>query len=283
MSTSQPPDDAPPSYAAATGGASTPPRLSMEGPSTRAERNGIPAERRRSMEDEARPLPPGWVRQFDPVEQHQFFVDTNADPPRSIWVHPYDDPEFLSTLSPEERRKHSRLHRSVTLDDLAAEDTDDEDQTPNLPPRENKEAQPRGIHKYGRKMKDKLTSTTHEQREQQRRKRAEQERKAYLEHMRARQAMVRALETGEPQLIGRDAAGRDLYLVPPSGRGVPQGAYGFNPYQRGPYAMPGNARYLRPQIPYGYGRRMGYGYGGGFGAPLAMGALGGALMGGVLF
>ena len=25
---------------------------------------------------------------------HPFYVDTRAEPPRSIWVHPYDDPEF---------------------------------------------------------------------------------------------------------------------------------------------------------------------------------------------
>ena len=42
----------------------------------------IPADRRRSMEDEHRSLPRGWVRQYDDRNHHQFFVDTNADPPR---------------------------------------------------------------------------------------------------------------------------------------------------------------------------------------------------------
>jgi hypothetical protein len=136
------------------------------------------------MEDENRPLPPGWTRQFDSKEQHQFFVDTKANPPRSIWIHPYDDEQFLSTLSPEERKKHSRMKRSVTLNDLADEDTDDEGHG-KLPPRGQAGAasqQPKGIHKFGRKMKDRLTDSTHEEREQQRRLREEQERKAYIAH-----------------------------------------------------------------------------------------------------
>lgn len=280
------PNDAPPSYEAATAGSSTPSRLSTDGPPDRTERNGIPLERRRSMEDENRPLPPGWIRQFDPQEQHQFFVDTTKNPPRSIWVHPYDDEEYLSTLSPEERKKHTRMHRSATLTDIATEDTDDEDHHPsssNLPPRDNQNQgqRPTGIHKLGRKMKDKITGSTHEQREQERRKREEQERQAYMAHLRARQAMVRAMETGEPQFLCKDRQGRDVYVVPPQGaRGLPSGAFGYSPFGAGPYAM-GNTRYMRPAGPYR--RPYGYGYGGGFGAPIAAGFLGGAMLGGLMF
>lgn len=146
------------------------------------------------MEDENRELPPGWVRQFDPVEQHQFFVDTKSNPPRSIWTHPYDDPAFLATLSPEERKEHSRLHRTVTLDDITAESSDEEDhhRTAQLPPRPKAASnatssqQPSGIHRFTRKMKDKLTDSTHEQRQHQRSQREEAERKAYQAHMQAR-------------------------------------------------------------------------------------------------
>ncbi|KAG9024150.1 hypothetical protein FRB95_012032 [Tulasnella sp. JGI-2019a] len=49
---------------------------------------------RLSMEDEHRSLPEGWVRQLDPSSAHHFYVDTTATPPRSIWVHPYDDPQW---------------------------------------------------------------------------------------------------------------------------------------------------------------------------------------------
>ncbi|KAF2244558.1 hypothetical protein BU26DRAFT_80862 [Trematosphaeria pertusa] len=284
MSTTYPPDTAPPSYEAATGSASTPTRVSTDGPAEQTARNGIPPERRRSMEDENRPLPPGWIRQFDPVEGHQFFVDTKANPPRSIWVHPYDDPEYLSTLSPQERKLHARMHRSMTLEDLTAESSDDE--TGDHHPRRKAAAgssndpQPTGIHKFTRKMKDKLTGTTHEQRATHRIQREEQERRAYIAHLRARQAMVRALETGQPQFLCKDAQGRDVYIEPPSGPAIPRGAYGYNPYAQGPYADP-NARFVRPMGPYG--RPYGRGYGGGLGAPVAAGFLGGAVLGGLLF
>lgn len=251
------------------------------------------------MEDEHRPLPPGWIRQFDPEEQHQFFVDTNADPPRSIWVHPYDDPDFLSTLPPSERSKHSRLHRSVTLDDITAEDTDDEHDGPsshhhqshqshprttNQPPSSSSapEPEPKGLQKYTRKLKDKLTATTHTERETSRSQRAEQERRAYETHLRARAAMLRALETGEPQFLGKDRQGRDVYVEPPPtrgpmggyytrGAGGGMGGYGYSPFARGnPYgggyggyggsSIHGNQVFLRPGMPYG--RRPAYGYGG---------------------
>ena len=106
MSGTQHPHEPPPSYESATGSSSTEPtpgiaRVSTDEPGARVDRNGIPMERRRSMEDEQRPLPPGWVRTFDPESHHQFFVDTKADPPRSIWTHPYDDEQFLSTLEDE--------------------------------------------------------------------------------------------------------------------------------------------------------------------------------------
>jgi hypothetical protein len=264
MSGTQHPHEPPPSYESATGSSSTEPtpgiaRVSTDEPGARVDRNGIPMERRRSMEDELRPLPPGWVRTFDPESHHQFFVDTKADPPRSIWTHPYDDEQFLSTLSPEERTKYSRMKRTVTLDDLAAEDSDDDHE---LPPRPDggrgrgKSTEPEltGFHKFSRKLKDKVTGSTHTEREQQRARRAEQDRRAYQAHLRARQALIRAMETGEPQFLCKDAQGRDVYVTPPNGY-APRGAYGYNPY--GGYNS--GVRYMRPTVPYG--RPYGYGYG----------------------
>lgn len=235
------------------------------------------------MEDELRPLPEGWVRTFDPESHHQFFVDTKANPPRSIWTHPYDDEQYLSTLSPEERKKHSRMKRTVTLEDLAAEDSDDDHELPPRPTTgRGKSAEPEltGFHKFSRKLKDKVTGSTHTEREQQRARRAERERRAYQAHLRARQALIRAMETGEPQFLCKDAQGRDVYVTPPNGY-APRGAYGYNPYGN-PYGgyQPG-VRYMRPATPYG--RPYGYGYGGGAGLPIAAGFLGGALLGGALF
>ncbi|CBX94314.1 hypothetical protein LEMA_P122930.1 [Plenodomus lingam JN3] len=285
-------EEPPPSYEAATASSSDPSpgirRVSTDGPAARLERNGIAPERRRSMEDELRELPPGWVRSFDPESQHQFFVDTRANPPRSIWVHPYDDDEFLNTLGPEERSRHTRMRRTMTLEDLAAEDSDDDHNDAQLPPRPDArskapatgEPAARGLSGFSRRLKDKITGQTHEERAQARARRAEAEKQAYLAHMRARQAMIRAIETGEPQLLGKDRQGRDVYIEPPHGPYAQRPAYGYSPYTSNPYRNP-NMRYMRPAAPYG--RPYGYGYGGGAGLPIAAGVLGGALLGTALF
>lgn len=244
------------------------------------------------MEDLHRPLPSGWIRQFDTQENHQFYVDTNCDPPRSIWSHPYDDPTYLSTLPPDESRKHTRVQRSVTLEDVTAESSDDEadPRHAKLPPRTKpiagSSSQPTGFHKFTRKMKDKITDSTHEQREQQRQHRAEAEQRAYQMHLRAREAMQRALQTGEPQFLCKDEQGRDVYIEPPNrpggarGFGGYGGGYGYSPYQQGLYGNP-NARFVRPSMPYS--RPYGYGYGGGIGMPVAGGLLGGMMLGSMMF
>ncbi|GAB7366183.1 hypothetical protein MBLNU230_g7743t1 [Neophaeotheca triangularis] len=272
------------------------------------DRNGISAAHRRSMEDEARPLPDGWVRTFDPETEHQFFVDTTKDPPRSIWTHPYDDEEYLNTLSSEDRERLQedtvRGRRHPSREDIIADHTDiDDDDAPpppsvqqrqqnskgsaELPPRPNQNSsnEPGGAKGFGRKLKDKLTGTTHTERESQRARRAEEEREAYRRHMEIRKAMARAMQTGEPQLIGRDKQGQDVYLQPPQygsrgGGGYPGmgGGRMYNPYGGGMYAAP-HARYVRPAMPYG--RPYGGGYGRGMGMPLGLG-LGGGMMGGMM-
>jgi len=138
-------------------------------------------------------------------------------------------------------------------------------------------------------MKDKLTSTTHEQREAERAKRAAEEHQAHERYTAYRAAMSRAIETGEPQLIGKDREGRDVYIQPPAtgydGQGgpayssLPMGARGYSPYMQGPYASP-NARFITPDYPYQ--RPYGYGYGGGLGLPLMGGLMGGLLLGDML-
>ncbi|QIX00365.1 hypothetical protein AMS68_005882 [Peltaster fructicola] len=294
------PSDAPPSYAQATGKAGNTPTASSNqaGPSAphlgdpRAQ-NGIPAHYRRSMEDENRPLPEGWVRTYDPETSHQFFVDTTQDPPRSIWTHPHDDPVYMNSLSGEARERaeqESLRHGQPTKADITAEHTDEEDIDDHhtsgpipgeLPPRP--EGKGKGKATFGRKLKDKLTGMTHEEREQERKRRAEEERRLYEQHQRLRQAMSKAAQTGERQLLGKDKDGKDVYIEPPrydngysnygGYPGQPGGAFSYNPYGSGIYSAP-NARYMRPAGPYG--RPYGGGYGGGYGMPLA---LGGGLLG----
>ena len=279
------PDEAPPSYDAATS-SNTTTHPSPSHLSPHQNQHGIPPEYRRSMEDEGRPLPSGWLRQFDSEHHHQFFVDTNRDPPRSIWQHPYDDEEYLNSLDPQARHRVKNLLKVPSQADIEAMSSDDEDhhhahQSPahGQPNTAAAAATPQEKPSFGRKLKDKLTNTTHEQREAQRQQRIRAEQQAYERHRQLRQAMSRAIDTGQPQHIGKDRDGRDLYIEPPQrGPGMMQpggGGYGYNPYSNGPYASP-NARYLRPAYPYG--RPYGRGYGGGYGLRLAGGMLGGMLL-----
>lgn len=153
-------------------------------------------------------------------------------------------------------------------------------------------------------MKDKLTNSTHPEREARRRKREEEEAAMYRRHQAIRDAMRKAIQTGEPQLLGKDRQGKDVYIEPPrhtagyypssgiAGAGTtrlgmyPAGGYGYNPFMPGggpfgpsPYAT-GMGAYGRPGMPYnrGYAR----GYGGGAGLPLAMGLGGGLMLGGLM-
>lgn len=257
------------------------------------------------MEDEARPLPPGWIRDFDAKAQHQFFVDTTSDPPRSVWHHPYDDEAYLESLSNAERAKIQGLHRVPSEADIAAESSDEDDdydhhahhaaqekgqaqsqgtgqtrtqpqtqsQTKQLPQRPE---QVGGMTKFGRKMKDKMTGSSHEERDRERLNRAKAEQAAYERHQMLRSAMAKAIQTGEPQLVGKDKSGKDLYIEPPNGASLPRGGNGYSPYNDGPYTRTlGNSRYVRPSYPYS--RPYGGGYGGGYGLPL-LGGLGGGLL-----
>ncbi|KAK5089800.1 hypothetical protein LTR70_006175 [Exophiala xenobiotica] len=285
--------DAPPSYDVATGSSTGPKRTTghLEVPGAR---NGIHPAHRRSMEDEHRPLPEGWVRQWDDKEQHQFFVDTKATPPRSTWEHPYDDESYMSTLSSEQRERIQEEERQRQIDDHS----DDESRRPSssgrspgratagssydqeLPPRPSKSEDNSKLG-FGEKMKQKLTGQTKEEREEAKRQRDEEERQYYEAHVRFRQCLQRAQATGEPQFFAKGRDGKDIYIEPPSmGYGGMAGSrygggYGYNPYTSGPYSTP-NARFIRPG--YQYQRPYGTRYGGGMG-----GMLGGMMLGGLMF
>lgn len=243
------------------------------------------------MEDEMRPLPEGWVRSFDPKTNHQFFVDTSKEPPRSIWHHPYDDDEYMGSLPEKERQRILEEQRNAKA--KKSEDADEKDagSGEHLRPHADggasasstslgSSAAPTGLHKFGRKLKDKVTGSTHAEREARRAREAAEEEEAYKLHLAYREAMNRAVQTGEPQFLGKDRQGKDVYIEPPNGPAAPPGAYGYNPYANGPYTDP-NARFIRPDYPYN--RPYGSGYGGGYGLPLAGGLLGGALLGSLLF
>ncbi|CZT41805.1 uncharacterized protein RSE6_01595 [Rhynchosporium secalis] len=286
------PSEPPPPYEASS--SSNPRPAAAQNLEVPNARNGIPPHDRRSMEDEFRDLPSGWTRQYDEQSHHQFFVDTRANPPRSIWHHPFDDEQYINSLSSDERARLQSLHRVPTPADLNAESSDDDVTHPSsahpaLPPRNTNNGEKlSGAHKLGRRMKDKLTSSTHEEREVQRRRREEEERQAYQRHLHIRRQMSKAMETGQPQLLGKDRNGKDVYIEPPQMPmgygGYQRGGYGYNPYNQGPFGpfgATGGQRYMRPAYPYS--RPYGGGYGGGFGMPLIGGLAGGAVLGSLLF
>jgi hypothetical protein len=215
------PSDLPPSYEQSTGTSDKSKHNSshLEVPGAK---NGIPAQARKSMEDEHRPLPRGWIRQYDTKENHQFFVNTNTDPPQSHWEHPLDMPDVVKALSTEERERlqeeESRLRTH------SADHSEDEHFPPELPERpagskvpQHSTAAASSTQKksFGEKLKDKVTGSTHEEREQKRAVRAEEERQYYEAHQKLRRAMQQAQITGQPQFFAKDRDGKNIYIEPP--------------------------------------------------------------------
>lgn len=305
------PSEPPPSYEQAV----------ADGPDSLPQqpRNGIPLHARRSMEDELRPLPSGWVREFDPETQHQFFVDTMASPPRSIWHHPYDDDIYLDSLPAAERERiRGPRQRRPSKADIEAEDTADESSASDSGSvrqhhrhtQDNSSSSSSSATRLGRKLKDRLTGTTHEQRAAERARRASAELELYRQHRQLRRAMHEAMRSGRPQLLGRDADRVHVFLEPP-GHTFPgvAGVRRVSPYvsevvyDESDGRRPGPpGRYLRPEgdmygMGYGgygcgkfaggrwdrpddeYQRVEGRGFGGGMGIPLMAPMLGGVMLG----
>ncbi|CBQ69804.1 conserved hypothetical protein [Sporisorium reilianum SRZ2] len=274
MSSQKPtqPTEAPPAYDQVSGSS----RPAAANAASGSSQLGVPkqdeAATRKSMEDMLRPLPKGWIRQYDPSTHHNFFVDTLANPPRSIWVHPFDDAQFQREHPDEVRRERERLER----EHMVHADTDDEDDHTSASKHTSSssgaaasasQTQPKGMKKIGRSLKDKLTNTTHAERQAKRQAQRDAEQRAYQQHQAIRQALMTATRTGQPQLVGRDKQGRDVYAQPP-----PPGAYGYG-------ATLGYSPYQTLDGPYGaYGP-----YGGGMGMPVLGGLAGGMLLGGLLF
>ncbi|KAI1793953.1 hypothetical protein LXA43DRAFT_884674 [Ganoderma leucocontextum] len=220
------------------------------------------------------PLPDGWVREFDPKANHPFWVDTNVEPPRSIWVHPYEDEQFLREhpdirerlargLRPGDQpppytpRRHSFSGSSPTSASAAhfpVPVRENVTRTSQSQPQTPKSSQQRKG--FFDKLKDKAIGTKEER---EARHREEEQRQRHLAEMR-RQRQQEEM-----------SAFRGHYQHPLGGAG-----YGPGVYSQPLYAAPtGN--------PYGMGGRRPGGFGGaGIGLPLLAGAAGGLLLGDVL-
>ncbi|GAA6006174.1 hypothetical protein JCM11491_002060 [Sporobolomyces phaffii] len=243
---------------------------------------GLSTEERVSMEDSFRDLPPGWTREFDPNSQHFFFVDTKASPPRSIWSHPLDDEAFIKshpeyreasrlyappegappsekTNNPKPDHHRFSLHHSADGGGAAAAPSSSSSSSGKIKTKDDRT--------LGRKIKDKMTGQTHEQRVAQRKRQKEEELKQYQAYIMRRNELLKAQREGRYTTV---------YAAPatPFGRPMYGGGYG------GGYG----GMYGRPGYGGGYYGRPGYGYGGGMGGMGAgMGLLGGLAVGSLLF
>ncbi|KDE02474.1 hypothetical protein MVLG_06969 [Microbotryum lychnidis-dioicae p1A1 Lamole] len=229
---------------------------------------GVDEKTRRSMETELMELPKGWVREFDASSQHVYYVDTTKDPPRSIWVHPYEDPEYLASIPDTER---SRLFNESDPQYEQGSHSAHASTSTGSSSHPQKQPEKRS---FGRKLKDKMTNSTHEERQAERKRQAEEEMKRHQAYIRRRKAMLEASQNGT--YAPTYAAPQTMY--------VRSGGYG-------PYGG-GFGGYGRPMYGGGYGRPMcggGYGYGSPYGgrglggAGMGAGLLGGVLLGGLLF
>ncbi|GAA5965064.1 hypothetical protein JCM3765_004844 [Sporobolomyces pararoseus] len=255
---------------------------------------GLSTDERVSMEDCYRELPEGWVREFDPNSQHFFYVDTKASPPRSIWVHPLDDEVYLKQHP--EHREASRLYAppqgpppgaassSGSGGGAAAVSTPSDSKSSHNPfsshhhggaaapssssnshssssTSAGKKTKTKDERTLGRKLKDKMTGSTHEERVAQRKRQKEEEMKAYQQYIMRRNEILKAQREGRYQTV---------YAAPsmPYGRPMYSSGYYGSPYSR--YGGYGGGYYGRP----GYG-------GAGMGA--GMGLLGGLAVGSLLF
>ncbi|GHJ85807.1 hypothetical protein NliqN6_2209 [Naganishia liquefaciens] len=245
-------------------------------------------EARKSMSDEYRELPEGWVRCFDKKSNHQFYVDTKTE--RSTWLHPYDDPEYLNSLpdthpanpNSEQARQARAQHEALTkaAQQKKAGSSSGGRQDVHAAAQSamsggksqgNQTAEERS---FGGKLKDKILGSTKEERRKAKAEQRERDRKAAEQYLARRKALMEQ-QANDPRLQGYYVSDPYRYRAP------------MTPYSRyGGYDLYG------PR--YGYGGGYGYGYGyqpygyrgvgmGGMGLGLGAGLLGGSLLGAAMF
>lgn len=111
---------------------------------------------------------------------HQFFVDTKANPPRSIWTHPFDDEEYIRSIPDSQSHQPSsqqQYGREATPSLSQAEIHERRQAQDNR----TKAADAAAAEKHenrslGEKIKDKLTGSTKAERDAEKRKKIAAER-----------------------------------------------------------------------------------------------------------
>ncbi|KAG8888595.1 hypothetical protein FRB98_007359 [Tulasnella sp. 332] len=216
---------------------------------------------RMSMEDEERPLPEGWCIIFgswvyemvDDRAWMHFQVDTRAHPPRSIWVHPFEDPQWqqehraAANARPPPGPPPKPQSQSPTSPDSKLRKDRPPEKDGGGQSSTSGSNEKRGF--FG-KIKDDLVGTK-EERAAAKEKRAQQERE-YQARMAQQQREQQARYMERRRLMAEQAASQ-------------QARYPNSPLYSN-YGFQGQPVYPTPQGPYGR-RRTGFG-GGGVGVPL---------------
>ncbi|KAJ6519690.1 hypothetical protein C8R45DRAFT_952387 [Mycena sanguinolenta] len=130
-----------------------------------------------------RPLPYGWITQVDSNSGHRFWVDTKATPPRSIWVHPLDDEQYIRE-HPDQKTPHAADQKTPQY---SAPPTPA--QTPGSSSGYASPSGPKKKQGFLGKLKEKVVGTE-EEREQERRHKAEQKRQMMELRERRHQEML---------------------------------------------------------------------------------------------
>ncbi|KAF5385519.1 hypothetical protein D9757_005410 [Collybiopsis confluens] len=197
------------------------------------------------------PLPGGWIKQYH-ESGHPYYVDTKANPPRSIWTHPYQDEQYLQE-HPESREKLPRPLSSQGPPEGQSSskqpDVHDQHRRHSYNGQSSKGfGQKRGF--FG-KLKDKAIGTKEER-----------------EAEKARAAQLR--EQRRQQFLAQQQAQQAYYAQ--------QAQYGPPPQQYGAPYSPYGGGFGQGQ---GYASRRGNGMGGmgGMALPLVGGLAGGLLLG----
>jgi len=228
------------------------------------------------MAENEQPLPFGWIREWDSNNNHPFWVDTKATPPRAIWTHPLEDEQYLKE-HPEAREKASRSSGGLKPPGYDESERPRRHSYAGESSAEKSEARGSGPASVGKapkkgffeKLKDKAIGTKEEreaQRQQElmwRQKREEQRQQYMLQQQQAYQQYAAQRQ----QQMGQ--YGTPMYGAPP---GMPYGGGyggGFGGRGFGGGGFGGG----------GYGQqRSGFG-GGGMALPLVGGLAGGLLLG----
>ncbi|KAJ7169751.1 hypothetical protein C8R46DRAFT_1089886 [Mycena filopes] len=175
-----------------------------------------------------RPLPYGWISQVDNATQTRFYVDTKATPPRSIWVHPLEDEQYLRE-HPEAREKSrpaaDEKHYSAPATPPVSSPAASSSNRSNYAAPSGSKQEKRGL--FG-KIRD-ATVGTKEEREQEKRHKAEQKRQMLELRERRHQEMLAQQAAMYQQQQQQMQMHAQQYGVPQQ-YGAPQ--YGYAPQQQ---------------------------------------------------